>query len=153
MDTKIFTNCLNSSRYWIQEKTSKFYILEQLQHLRILDDDHTKSLYSPSNPTLFPQKQNTVAPKLPGRNHSVPKRKYSEPAPRKFARFEKKEQVLKNRKEIHSLLFGQINLERKTKNSVNKKGLLLRKTISPFDISHLSWHGTVRACTNFRVQQ
>ena len=152
MDTKIFTNCLNSSRYWIQEKTSKCYILEQLQHLRILDDDHTKSLYSPSNPTLFPQKQNTIAPKLPGRNHSVPKRKYSEHAPRKFARFEKKASLKKSKRNPRTF-FGQINLERKTKNSVNKKGLLLRKTISPFVISHLSWPGTVRACTNFRVQQ
>ena len=37
-----------------------------------------------------PKKQNTIAPKLPGRIHLVPKRRYSEPAPRKFARFEKK---------------------------------------------------------------
>ena len=73
-----------------EKKPSKFYIPEQLQHLRILDDDHTKSLYSPSNLILLPKKQNTIAPKLPERIHSVPKRKYSEPAPRKFARFEKK---------------------------------------------------------------
>ena len=55
MDTKTFTNCLNSSRYWIQEKTSKFYIPEQLQHLRTLNDDRTKSIYSPSNPKLSPK--------------------------------------------------------------------------------------------------
>ena len=152
MDTKIFTNCLNSSRYWIQEKTSKFYILEQLQHLRILDDDHTKSLYSPSNPTLSPKSKIHLLQNYP----------------EEFIRFLsesivnllhgnlqdlKKRASLKKSKRNPRTFFGQINLERKTKNSVNKKGLLLRKTISPFVISHLSWHGTVRACTNFRVQQ
>ena len=72
--------CTNSGK-----KPSKFYIPEHLQHLTILDDDHTKSLYSPSIPTLFPQVQNTVSPKLPERIHSVPKRMYSEPDPRKLA--------------------------------------------------------------------
>ena len=152
MDTKTFTNCLNSSRYWIQEKTSKFYIPEQLQHLRILDDDHTKSLFSPSNPTLSPKSKIQLL----------------QNSPEEFIRFlsesivnllhgnlqdSKKRASLKKSKRNPRTFFSQINLERKTKNSVNKKGLLLRKTISPFVISHLSWHGTVRACTNFRVQQ
>ena len=33
---------------------SKFYIPERLKHLRTLDDEHTKSLYSPSVPIAFP---------------------------------------------------------------------------------------------------
>ena len=77
--------CPNSGR-----KPSNFYIPEQLKHLRILDEDHTKSLYSPSIPTLLPQVQNTISPKLPERFSSVPKRMYSELTPRNFARFEKK---------------------------------------------------------------
>ena len=152
MYTKIFTNCLNSSRYWIEEKTSKFYIPEQLQHLRNLDDDHTKTLYSPSNPTFSPKSKIQLL----------------QNSPKEIIRFLsesivnllhgnlqdlKKRASLKKSKRNPRTFFGQINLERKTKNSVNKKGLLLRKTISPFVISHLSWHGTVRACTNFRVQQ
>ena len=52
--------CTNSGK-----KPSSFYIPEQLKHLRILDDDHTKSLYSPSIPTLFPQVKNTISPKVP----------------------------------------------------------------------------------------
>ena len=80
--------CTNSGK-----KPSIFYIPEQLKHLRNLDDDHTKSLYSPSIPTLFPQVKNTISPKFPERIHSVPKRMYSEPAPRKFARFEKRASV------------------------------------------------------------
>ena len=101
-----------------------------MQHLRILDDDHTKPLYSPSNPTLFPQKQNTIAPKLPERIHSVPKRKYSEPAPRKFARFETRASLKKSKRNPRSFS-GQNNLERKTKNSVNKKRTVIKKNNIP----------------------
>ena len=36
---------------------SKIFIPERLKHLRTLDDEHTKSLYSPSVPTAFPQMQ------------------------------------------------------------------------------------------------
>ena len=107
--------CTNNGK-----KPSKFYIPEHLQHLRTLDDDHTKSLYSPSIPTLFPQVQKTVSPKLPERIHSVPKRMYSKPDPRKFARFEKRAKV-KISKTNPRTFSGKNNLERKTKNSVNKK--------------------------------
>ena len=37
--------------------TSKFYISDQLKQSKTLDDEHTKSLYSPSVPIFFPQKQ------------------------------------------------------------------------------------------------
>ena len=152
METKTFINCLNSSRYWNQEKTSKFYIPEQLQHLRILDDDHTKSLYSPSNPTL------SLKSKI-----QLPQN-----SPEEFIRFLsesivnllhgnlqelKQEQVLKYRKEIHALSLVRTTWKERRRILSTRKGLLLRKTISPFVNSHLSWHGTVRACTNFRVQQ
>ena len=124
--------CTNSGK-----EPSKFHTPEQLKHLRILDDDFTKSLYSPSIPTLFPQVQNRISPKLPERIHSVPKRRYSEPAPGKFARFEKRAKIEISK--TNPLTFsGKNNLERKTKNSVNKRGLLLIKTISPFVISLLS---------------
>ena len=108
--------CTNS-----EKKHSNFYILQQLTHSRILDDDPTKSLYCPSIPTLFPQVQNTFFRKLPERFHSVTKRMYSEPAPRKFARFEKSPSV-KLSKTNPFTLSGRINMERKTKNSVNEKG-------------------------------
>ena len=36
---------------------SKFYIPERFKHLRTLDDEHTKRLYSPSAPIAFPQMQ------------------------------------------------------------------------------------------------
>ena len=34
---------------------SKFYIPERLKQSKILDDEHTKSLYSPNVPIIFPQ--------------------------------------------------------------------------------------------------
>ena len=44
---------------------SKFNIPERLKHLRILDDEHTKSLYSPSVPIALPQMQKTPCSVLP----------------------------------------------------------------------------------------
>ena len=124
--------CTNSGN-----KPSNFYIPEQLKHLRILDDEHAEYFYSPSISTLFPQVPSTISPKLPERIHWVPKRMYSEPAPRKVARFEKRASVKISK--TNPLTFsGKNKLERKTKNSVNKKGLLLIKTISRFVIKHLS---------------
>ena len=46
---------------------SKFYIPERLKHLRTLDDEHTKSLYSPSVPIAFPQMQKSLFSVLPKR--------------------------------------------------------------------------------------
>ena len=90
---------------------------------------HKISLFSKQSNT-FPQKQNTIAPKLPGRIHSVPTRKYSEPAPRKFARFETRAS-LKISKRNPSSFSGQNSLERKTKNSVNKKRTVTKKNNMP----------------------
>ena len=40
---------------------SKFFIPERLKHLRTLDDEHTKSLYSPGVPIAFPQMQKSLS--------------------------------------------------------------------------------------------
>ena len=117
-----FVKILNS------KKTSKFYIPEQLQFLRILDDDHIKSLHSPSNPTLSPKSKIQLL----------------QNSPEEFIRFLsesivnllhgnlqdlKKRASLKKSKRNPRTFFGQINLERKTKNSVNKKGLTKKNNI------------------------
>ena len=46
---------------------SKFYIPERLNQSKILDDEHTKSLYSPSVPIIFPQMQRSFPSVLPKR--------------------------------------------------------------------------------------
>ena len=42
--------CTNSGKI-----PSKFYVPDNLKQLKYLDDEHTKSLYSPSIPSLFPR--------------------------------------------------------------------------------------------------
>ena len=46
---------------------STLYIPERLKHLRTLDDEQTKSLYSPSVPIAFPQMQKPLSSVLPKR--------------------------------------------------------------------------------------
>ena len=103
--------CTNSGK-----KPSKFYIPQQLQHLRFLDDEHTKSLYSPSIPTLFPQMQNTIPFKLAKRIHPISQRVYSQPAARKLTGAKKRTsgKISKTNSRTFS---GKNNLERKTKDS------------------------------------
>ena len=49
---------------------SKFYIPDRLKHLRTLDDEHTKFLYSPSVPIAFPQMQKSLFSILPKKSLS-----------------------------------------------------------------------------------
>ena len=59
---------------------SKFSIPERLKHLRTLDDEHTKSLYSPS---AFPQMQKSHSSVLPKRVYPVSMRMHSKSTQRK----------------------------------------------------------------------
>ena len=49
--------CTNSGK-----NPSKFYVPEYLKHLTTLDNEHTKSLYSPRVPIFFSQLQNAISP-------------------------------------------------------------------------------------------
>ena len=64
---------------------SKFYIPERLKHLRTLDVQHTKSLYSPSVSIAFPQMQNSLCSVLPKRVYPVSMRKHTKSTQRKLA--------------------------------------------------------------------
>ena len=44
---------------------SKFYIPDRLTQSKFLHDEHTKSLYSPSVPIIFPQMQNILLQSCP----------------------------------------------------------------------------------------
>ena len=57
----------NRLRYCTNSRSvpSKFYIPERLNHLRSLEDEHTKSLYSPSVPVAFPQMKKPLSSVLP----------------------------------------------------------------------------------------
>ena len=77
-------HCTNSGK-----TPSKFYVPESLKHLTILDDEHTKSLYSPRVPIIFPQVQNSISPSVSKRMYSVSKRVYSKHTQRKLAKRKK----------------------------------------------------------------
>ena len=67
--------CINSGSV-----PSKFYVPERLKHLRSLDDEHTKFLYSPSVAIAFPQRQKSLSPVLPKRVYPVFMRMHSKSA-------------------------------------------------------------------------
>ena len=68
---------------------SNFFTPDRLKHLRTLDDEHTKSLYSPSVPIAFPQMQKPLSSVLPKRVYPVSLRMHSKYTQRKFANLKK----------------------------------------------------------------
>ena len=68
---------------------SKFYIPERLKQSKILDDEHTKSLYCPSVPIIFPQMQKSFPSVLPKRVYPVSLRMHNKSAQRKPAKHKK----------------------------------------------------------------
>ena len=68
---------------------SNFGIPERLKHLRTLDDEHTKSLYSPSVPIAFPQVQKPPSSVFPKRVYPFSMRMHSKSTQRKRASHKK----------------------------------------------------------------
>ena len=68
---------------------SKLYIPERLKQSKYLDDEHTKFLYSPSVPTIFPQMQRSFPSVLPKRIYPVSLRMHNKSAQRKPAKRKK----------------------------------------------------------------
>ena len=66
--------------------SSKFYIKDWTKKSKILDDDHTKSLYTPSDPIIFPQMQKSFPSVLSKRLYQVLVRMYSKSVQRKTAK-------------------------------------------------------------------
>ena len=64
---------------------SKIYIPGRLKHLRTLDDEHTKCLYSPSVPIAFPQMQKPLSSVLSKRVYSHSLRMHIKFTQRKLA--------------------------------------------------------------------
>ena len=68
---------------------SKFYNLHSLKHLRTLDDEDTKSLYTPSVPIAFSQMQKPLSSVFPKRFYPVSMRMHSNSTQRKVASHKK----------------------------------------------------------------
>ena len=99
---------------------SKLYIPERLKPLRTLDDEHTKSLYSPNVPIAFPQMQKSLSSVCPKRVSPFSMRMHSKYTQRKLANH-----IKTSRGNISSRNFVTIakknNLEAKKKRSVVRK--------------------------------
>ena len=68
---------------------SKLYIPDRLKQSKVLDDEHTKSLYSPSVPIIFPNLQKSFPSVLPKRVYPVSLRMQNKSAQRKPAKQKK----------------------------------------------------------------
>ena len=99
---------------------SKFYIPERLKHLRTLDDEHTKSLYSPSVPIAFPQMQKQLSSVLPKRVYPVSLRMHNKSAQGKLAKHKKTSRGKVSRRSLATIA-KKNNLEAKKKHSVVRK--------------------------------
>ena len=82
----------NRLRYCTNSRNipSKFYVPDNLKHLKYLDNEHTKSLYSPSIPALFLRMQNSVSKNLSRRTYPIFQQVHRQPAARKLDRSKKK---------------------------------------------------------------
>ena len=101
---------------------SKFFIPERLKHLRTLDDEHTKFLYSPRVPVAFPQMQNSFSSVLPKRVYPVSMRMHSKSTQRKLANHKKTSRGKLSRRSVVTIAIKN-NLEAKKKRSVVRKGI------------------------------
>ena len=107
---------------------SKFYIPERLKPLRTLDDEHTKSLYSPSVPIAFPQMQKPLSSVLPKRVYPVPMRMHSKSAQRKLANHKKTSGGKVPRRSLATFT-KKNNLEAKKKRSVVRKRIATNSSL------------------------
>ena len=99
---------------------SKFYIPERLKHLRTLDDERTKSLYSSKLPIAFPQMQKPLSSVLLKRVYPVSMRMHSESTQRKLASYKKTSGGKVSGRSVVTIA-KKGNLEAKKKRSVVKK--------------------------------
>ena len=99
---------------------SKFFIPERLKQLRTLDDEHTKSLYSPSVPIAFPQMQKSISSVLPKRVYLVSMRMHSKSTQRKLANHKKTSRYKVSRQSAATIAIKN-NLEAEKKRSVVRK--------------------------------
>ena len=96
---------------------SKFNIRERLKHLKALDDEHTKTLSSPSVLVAFPQMQKPPSSVLPRRHYLVSMRTHSKSTQKKLASHEKTSRGKVSRRSLATIA-KKNELEAKKKRSV-----------------------------------
>ena len=101
---------------------SNFYIPERLKQSKVLDDEHTKSFYSPSVPIAFPQMQKSLSSVLPKRVYPVSMRMHSKSSQGKLANHKKSSRGKISRRSLVTIA-KKNNLEAKKKRSIVRKGI------------------------------
>ena len=99
---------------------SKYYIPDRLKQSKVLDDEHTKSLYFPSVPIVFPQMQRSFPSDLSKRVYPISLRKHNKSAQRKPAK-QIKTLRGKNSKRGSTIVSETYNLEEKKRHSSVRK--------------------------------
>ena len=112
---------------------SKFYITERLKQLRTLDDEHTKSLYSPSVPIAFSRVQKPLSSVMSKRVYPVSMRMHSKSAQRKLANHKKTSRGKVSRRSLATIA-EKNSLEAKKKRSVVRK--MIATISSPYTSRH-----------------
>ena len=124
--------CTNS-----ESVPSKLFNPDRLKHLKTLDDEHTKSLYSPSVLIAFPKKQKPLSSVLPQIVYPVSMQMHNESTQRKLANHKKTSRGKVSRQSLVTIAKKR-SLEGKKKRSVVRKRLQLIAVIEPPVISRLS---------------
>ena len=112
---------------------SKFYFPERLKHLRNLDDEHTKSLYSPSVPIASPQMQKPLYSVLSKRVYPVSMRMHSKYTQRKFADHKKTSRGQVSTRSV-------VTIAKKNNLEAKKKRFVVRKRIATNSSHYTSRH-------------
>ena len=99
---------------------SKFYTPERLKHIKTGDDEHTKSIYSPSVPIAFTQMQKSLSSIWPKRVYPDSMRMHSKSTQRKLANQKKTSHGKVSRRSVATIA-KKNNLEAKKKLSVVRK--------------------------------
>ena len=110
---------------------SRWYLPDNLKHLKYFDDEHTKALYSPSIPALFPRMQNSVSKNLSRRLYPISQPVHRQPAARKLVRSKKKSRP-KIQRQTSRTVFKKNNLEATKKSAFVAKRIIAQKNNFPF---------------------
>ena len=103
---------------------SSFYKPDRLKQSKNLDDEHTKSLYSPSVPIIFPQMQKSFPSVLPKKVYPVSLRMHKS-AQRKPAKHKKTSRGKISRRGL-TIVSKKYDLEAKNRHSVVPKSVTAR---------------------------
>ena len=109
---------------------SKFHVPDNLKLLNNLDDEHTKALYSPSIPTLFPRMRNSVSKHLSQRIYPISQQVHRQLAARKLVRSKKKSRLKIQRRNSRTV-FEKNNLEATKKSRFVAKRIIAQKNNFP----------------------